>query len=267
MKRLLALVLCLLLCVNLAHGKVWPPETDEDTAAAATATAAVADSVSASGHKGYVHKQHNYLGALWSDLVALSEGWWQWVASIPIGVNPILDETGKHCMVGQHGKTWYLGQFFAPPVLGTPVTRRCTVPAGRNLMVPVINILYVRGTEADDSPADVLNNVKLVGDKLIPVSATLNGVRLPILRLTSTNIFPIALPTDPAENLFDPQDPNPTPGASDGYWVYIPGRLVRPSKQLTITTKGYSNKANQVAGKAYESTFILTITNSRFYVD
>ena len=52
--------------------------------------------------------------------------WWQWVLSIPVDENPLLDTTGEKCMVGQSGGVWYLAGTFGAPT----VTRDCTVPAG-----------------------------------------------------------------------------------------------------------------------------------------
>src|SRR5512146_1431101 len=37
-----------------------------------------------------------------------SAEWWQWVLSIPPANNPLLDTTGEHCMVAQHGTNWFL---------------------------------------------------------------------------------------------------------------------------------------------------------------
>src|SRR5262249_19270369 len=37
-----------------------------------------------------------------------SAEWWQFVFSIPQKVNPLLDEDGDDCMVGQYGPVWFL---------------------------------------------------------------------------------------------------------------------------------------------------------------
>ena len=36
-------------------------------------------------------------------LPALTAEWWQWALSIPASVNPLVDTTGEHCLVGQNG--------------------------------------------------------------------------------------------------------------------------------------------------------------------
>lgn len=60
--------------------------------------------------------------------------WWQWTVSVPSAVNPLLDETGKYCGVAQHGDFWYL-----TGNTGGDTTRRCAVPKGVKLLVPVVN--------------------------------------------------------------------------------------------------------------------------------
>ena len=67
---------------------------------------------------------------------ALTARWWQWVISIGQSENPLLDPTGADCAVGQEGPVWFLGGTF-----GGPATRSCTVPAGKALLIPVLNVL------------------------------------------------------------------------------------------------------------------------------
>jgi len=48
------------------------------------------------------------------DRKRLSAEWVQWALSIPTDVNPLTDETGEDCMVGQNGSIWFLaGTFFS----------------------------------------------------------------------------------------------------------------------------------------------------------
>jgi len=63
--------------------------------------------------------------------------WWEWAAGIPASVSPF-DGTGTYCGVAQRGPVWFLG---APLSAGSPthVTPTCAVPAGRAVMVPIIN--------------------------------------------------------------------------------------------------------------------------------
>ena len=62
--------------------------------------------------------------------------WWQWATSLPADHNPLLDTADG--TAGQSGPVWYLGGVF-----GTgPANRTLTVPAGKALFFPVINLAY-----------------------------------------------------------------------------------------------------------------------------
>jgi len=67
-------------------------------------------------------------------LMQYQQEWWQWVMTIPSSDNPVYDKTGNRCGVGQRGDAWFLAGS-----TGGKVTRKCTVPAGVQLLVPVVN--------------------------------------------------------------------------------------------------------------------------------
>ena len=68
-----------------------------------------------------------------------SARWWQWVLSVPAATNPLNDTTGAQCAQGQTGKVWFLAGTFVGPV-----TRTCTVPQGKALFFPILNLFLVR---------------------------------------------------------------------------------------------------------------------------
>src|SRR5947207_2234166 len=61
-----------------------------------------------------------------------SAEWWQYVYSIPMPDNPVLDNTGTNCALAQHGPVWFLFGSFSP----TPVLRTCSIPEDRALFFP-----------------------------------------------------------------------------------------------------------------------------------
>src|SRR5688572_13524708 len=69
------------------------------------------------------------------DFKKLSAQWWQWALSIPPSTNPLLDQTGADCMVGQRGDLWFL----AGGLFGGTFTRTCAVPEGVTLFFPAVN--------------------------------------------------------------------------------------------------------------------------------
>jgi len=60
--------------------------------------------------------------------------WWQWTISIPKDINPGGDTTGKNCDLKQSGPVWFLTGTF-----GGSATRTCAIPAGKAIMLPLIN--------------------------------------------------------------------------------------------------------------------------------
>ena len=82
----------------------------------------------------------------------LAGAWWDWAVNQPPDMNPITDETGAFCHVGQDEdfgqgeKIFFLAGNFG----GTAQTvRHCTVPAGKALFFPVLNQLWIAPEECD----------------------------------------------------------------------------------------------------------------------
>jgi hypothetical protein len=63
--------------------------------------------------------------------------WWQWFFSVPASENPGLAKGGKvDCSVGQSGDVWFLSGYFNG---SGKFTYNCTIPAGKALLIPLIN--------------------------------------------------------------------------------------------------------------------------------
>lgn len=158
----------------------------------------------------------------------LSAEWWQWVLSIPPSENPILDDTGDKCMVGQRGALWFL----AGNAGGGSTARARAVPEGRALFFPVINSVNI------DTP-----NVCGQGPERIPVEdlraasaplidgatnlvVDIDGEPVKTLDRVQSEVFAVALPE---ENTFDlpcaafggaPAGIY-SPAVDDGYYVQL----------------------------------------------
>ena len=147
----------------------------------------------------------------------LSAEWWQTAVSVPAPQNPILDESGTYCAIGQRGNTWFLYGSYGNPI-GDPITRECSVPAGRHFLVPILNVLCTpfEGETVED-------NVKLCKDfiDMVDVSVlTVDGVDRSnlIKRYGASNKFSTVFPDDnylgyPAGNYFS---------VADGLYAQLP---------------------------------------------
>lgn len=69
------------------------------------------------------------------DPARVQGAWWTWAASSPSGRNPVEDRTGAFCAAGQQPE----GLWFLAGTFGGEAVRRCTVPAGRTLVAPLVN--------------------------------------------------------------------------------------------------------------------------------
>jgi len=116
-----------------------------------------------------------------------TSAWWQWAFSVPSPSSPLLDTTGESCMVGQQGRVWNLAG-----VTGAgAVTRECSVPCDRALLLPFFNAFninigdppYASDAELEQVLVDFIDQV------VTSVSAELDGVPLSVT-LSSTRIRP-----------------------------------------------------------------------------
>ena len=165
----------------------------------------------------------------------LTARWWQWVYAQPAvdtggtNTNPVLDTTGAHATAGQeHGIGPGNKFFFLAGTFGGDVTRTVTVPRGKALFFPVLNI------ETDNAVDPPTNNkvpkLKALAKASIDVAtslyATLDGHDLEIFRKVS----PVFHYTVPDKNsiydyfgLSGPQfEGTIKPAVGDGYWVHVP---------------------------------------------
>jgi hypothetical protein len=160
-------------------------------------------------------------------LEELSAKWRQWVLSIPVSENPLLDETGEKCHVGQQGPEWFLVGNFA----GGQTTRTCTVPEGKVLFFPLINSLYIDtpnvcgqgpSIPVEELRATIASHI----DGATELSVEVDGKPIADLRRVQSKVFTVTLPE---ENVFDEQCAEwggvpagvYSPAVDDGYYVRL----------------------------------------------
>src|SRR5690348_2782188 len=72
-----------------------------------------------------------------------TQDWWKWVLQDPSSENPITDETGAYAGVGNTGPVY----FIAGTASGN-AERTFDVPAGKPLLIPMINAFDTQDPEA-----------------------------------------------------------------------------------------------------------------------
>jgi hypothetical protein len=173
------------------------------------------------GNPGVVPPDSNEFGNSYGEW---SVRWWQWLLSIPNDTNPNFDnDPVSHCTVAQTGQVWFLAGAFpgGPP----KVTRSCTIPAGKDLLLPLRNALFGQGlgdcTGPDDCDPNVLR-ASAAADVGNPTNeVTIDHVKVKNLdqyRVTSP-VFSVFLPKD--DPVFGLAPGTHSPVVSDGFWLLL----------------------------------------------
>ncbi len=183
----------------------------------------------------------------------LTADWWQWAFSIPnvpptvgdsISIHPLVGDDGdnnlfEYCGVGQHGPVWFLGGDFSGS--GEPFTRTCKVPAGKAILLAVING-ECSTAEGDANPSDPVlvkakDLAKCARDQIEVVDvaeATLNGYPLVVKKISTAKPFSVLFP--PSNIIELAPLANPSLSQASGFWVFIPA--LKPGTHILEFTGG-----------------------------
>ena len=182
--------------------------------------------------------------------------WWDWVLQFPPAGNPLLDDTGALCDLGDQGAVWFLvGNF------GGTTVRECTAPAGKAFFFPVFNVISFApefGNTVEEIRADANGDIELDPDPII--SCVIDGVPVDDVfafraqtppggfLLTSVTLFEaFGLPAGPRD-----------PAISDGYWLMVEG-LGPGEHEIQILATVPNPKKNRPPLFELDVTYILTV--------
>jgi hypothetical protein len=100
----------------------------------------------------------------------LSQKWWAWAYSIPAASHPL--GVGTDCTAGQAGPVWFLGGAFE----SASVTRQCTVPKGKAIFFPIVNVGYSNiGEDPLKTDAELHELAAFYGSAATGMSAAIDG--------------------------------------------------------------------------------------------
>lgn len=168
----------------------------------------------------------SYFGKQYADLTM---AWWDWSLNQPPETNPILDETGEFCHVGQDED---FGQgkkiFFLAGNFGGETERHCTIPSGKALFFPVVNGLWIAPEEcatADECRQTVNDFLGFPAE----IECTIDGVPVEDIRAYRAQSPPGGSPLHIrsggllewlAPDFYVPRDYEPG-SVADGYWLLV----------------------------------------------
>ena len=139
--------------------------------------------------------------------------WWQWVLAIPMNENPNGDETGERCGINQNDSSvWFLA--------GTPggnYTRTCSVPAGKSILLPIINVRCDHFTDPTLSKDELAACAKEDQDKVNFLDLTIDGKKIDDIKSYRFQ-SPLSNFTLPPDN-YPGLPEGTTYGVSDGWWI------------------------------------------------
>ena len=142
--------------------------------------------------------------------------WWQWAMSFPPETSPVRDLTGSNCALGQQGLVWFLSGGFG----SAKIHRTCTIPEGKILFFPLINMSYWPDKANNGSTCQqAMAGAALNNDTAIDLFAEIDGVAVNDLkkyRASSSECFDIFERIPPDQRPY-----NAYPSASDGYWLSV----------------------------------------------
>lgn len=142
--------------------------------------------------------------------------WWQWAYSVPRNVNPSYDDSGRYCSEGQTGPVWFLTGSYKHAV-----DRHCDIPAGKSLLLTILNSeCSIAEFPSLKTEQDLRNCAKQMQDSVIGVSAVLDGVSVKGMdkyRIQS----PLFNYTIGKNNILGLPALTTTESVSDGNWLFL----------------------------------------------
>lgn len=142
--------------------------------------------------------------------------WWRWFLSIPFDTNPACDKTGEYAGVDQNDpNVWFLAG-----TAGGTASRTITIPEGKAVLFPVINVTtsYLENPKLNtekDLISFVDSHMKDIAKKL----AFVDGEEITISEDNRVGSKPFDF-TFPPNNIYGAHS-GKTKGAGDGYWLFL----------------------------------------------
>lgn len=142
--------------------------------------------------------------------------WWQWAYSTPRDVHPAYDVSGKYCAEDQSGPVWFLAGTYEHPA-----ERYCTIPAGKAILLPILN------SECSYAEFPALNNeeelrqcAEQMQESVVHLEASFDGV--PISGLEQYRVqSPLFNFTLGQNNILELPANTTTQAISDGNWLFL----------------------------------------------
>ena len=170
--------------------------------------------------------------------------WWKWILSIPKEKNPVLDKAGLYLAERQSDpNAWFLTGTF-----GGSIIRKCRVPLGKAILMPIINYECSFADEPSIKSVVALElKCKSEIDDIKNLSFTIDQLQMNDLtryRICSS-LFDVYL----GENNILGVEQQTTKMISDGYWIFL--KPLRMGRHL-LTSSGSCQSGRIMIGIMYD---------------
>lgn len=168
----------------------------------------------------------------------LQAAWWQWAFSLPKNHSPLYDKTGANCALGQHGDVWFLAGN-----AGGKATRHCTIPAGAQLFIPLINVgcTFETAPPFNSLTACIADTVEFIeGTGAYVGQGFERSIRINDVDVTAASHFGASKPfaaVVPRNGIFG-YAPGVYPAADVGQY-YLSAPLARGTMKVQVMASGY----------------------------
>ena len=152
-------------------------------------------------------------GKSWEEWTSL---WWRWFFSIPIDNHPAFDDTGNMSCTN----LFNADVLFVAGTTGGYAERTVTIPAGKAMLLPVINV----ATSYSENPnlkteEDMISYVNAHMKDIAKKEASIDGEKVNISEKYRAKSAPFEF-SFPSKNIYGVKE-GPTMGTGDGYWMFL----------------------------------------------
>ena len=141
-----------------------------------------------------------------------SQAYLQWIAAFARDSSPLADTSGASCAARQQGDVWFLASSDGT----APVTRACTVPAGKTLFVPIVNTMERSGNREPDCDSMARIAADNIAHRVSRLSMSVDGQAVDNLashRIATRECFALGLRQTPRSAA--------KAAVADGYYVML----------------------------------------------
>ncbi len=142
--------------------------------------------------------------------------WWQWALSIPTDINPINDHKGTYCTSNQNDQfAWFLAG-----TGGGQVTRDCSIPSGKAILFPIMDVECSYAENPTAKTEDELRQCAHTDqDTVTHMTLSIDGAHMENLTRFRTD-SPLFNFSTPENGIFDLHSVN-SQAVSDGFFVML----------------------------------------------